>query len=192
MGWHQTLRSSVQRLLVHSPRAVPAPSQTLTSLHVLFLPLSCGYSQLETLHHGGSQGFAATPLGSWTSCFRSSLGALQMLSWTRGGMGTGRGAGTHRWEGPGEGRRQFHLPLGPWAFFASPLLVECGFPPAQLPCRQQTPNHLSPAPAAVPVSHESWVGAEHGHRGGQNHLPNLHQSRVQAHHYSHSSPATYL
>lgn len=45
------------------------------------------------------------------------------------------------------------------------------FPSSTASVQPADPNHLLPAPAVVPVSHESQVGAEHGWGGGQNPLP---------------------
>lgn len=103
---------------------------------------------------------AGNPLPWWLARLRSlpspvpgtlaqkDLGALWMLSWTRGGTGAGGSAA-------GQGCCRARVPSGrTWrrgasgfahllvltlcVFFPSPWFVGWGFPPAQPPCRQQT------------------------------------------------------
>lgn len=87
----------------------------------------------------------------------------------RGGA-VGRGTGMHQWEGPGEGSQQLCPPLGSQIGGLALLPRACGmwFPSSTASVQPADPNHLLPAPAVVPVSHESL---SMGGGGGQNPLP---------------------
>lgn len=138
----------------------PAPSQTLTSLHVCRFSLSCGCTQLETFHHGGSQSFTPSPPGSQRPLLRETWRSLDALL-EPGGLGAGgclwgRGAGGKDLERGASGCALLSI-LGPWAFCASPSPLAWCLSLTQPPCRQQTqfiPHQ--------PLSYKSWVGLKHG------------------------------
>lgn len=163
----------------------PAPSQTLTSLHVCRFSLSCGCTQLETFHHGGSQSFTPSPPESQRPLLRETWGSSDALLEHRG-LGDAVGQGCCR-EGPREGSQWLCPPLGPQAmgFLCLPLTFGMVFTSGTASLQAADPTHPSPAPAMVPVSYKSWMGTKHGQEVVKTPTPDLHQSRTQASH-SHS------
>lgn len=159
----------------------PAPSQTLTSLHVCRFSLSCGCKPFTMVVHKASLLHLLSPRDPCSE----RPGGLQMLSWSTGGWGMlwGRGAAGKDPERGASGCALL-LVLRQWAFCAYPSPLGWCLPLAQPPCRQQT-THPSPAPAMVPVSYKSWMGTKHGQEVVKTPTPDLHQSRTQASH-SHS------
>lgn len=150
--------------------------------------LSCGCTLLESLHHGGSQSFTPSPPGSQRPCSERP-GGLQMLSWSTKGWGIGGCCGAGMLEGPGEGS-QWLCPQSS-GFLCLPVTFGMVFASGTASWQAADPTHPSPAPAMVPVSYKSWVGAKHGQEVAKTHAPGLHQSRTQASHclsLTHSLP----
>lgn len=128
---------------------IPALSHALTSLHVLVVPLLWLYPA-GTFHHGGSQSFTPSPLGSQRPLLRDTWGYLDALLEHSGlgarGMLWGRGAGGKDLERGASGCVLLSV-LRPWDFCASPSPLGWCLPLAQPPCRQQTqpiPHHPLP------------------------------------------------
>lgn len=106
-------------------------------------------------------------------------GGLQMLSWSTGGWGL---RGCCR-AGVLEGRTQRGEPVavpGPQTMGFLCLPITFGMVFASL--QAADPTHPSPAPAMVPVSYKSLVGAKHGLDVAKTPAPDLHQSRTPASH----------
>lgn len=99
-GYTHSLPSPTQHLLVHNPRVVPAPSQTLSSLHVSLFPLLWLYPA------GNLSPWWFTKLHSFTSWVpetlaQRDLGCCPGARWA-GGSGDAVGQGCWR-EGPERG-----------------------------------------------------------------------------------------
>lgn len=164
---------------VHSPGAAPTLPDIDLVACVGFFP-SWGCTQLETIHHGGSRGFAPSPLGFQTPSLRKTWGLFGCSPGPGGVVGAG-GWGccgarvlVHTTRKDSEkGSKWLHPPLTPHAVGFLCLLMACGmgFPSSTASLQAADPNHLLPAPTVVLVSHERQVGAEYGQGGSQNHLP---------------------